>query len=111
MKNLQNSTSKEAEKIIQELSQWLRENDNDFVPSHLVERYAICKARWRLCEEKLQAGLLVKDPANGRAVQSPYIAIEEKYMNNTVKAWEAIARTIKETTGKSVADDATLFDI
>ena len=87
-----------ASEIYKTTWQWL--NDRGcavLVSQQLLERYAMSVARWIQCEEAVtEYGFLAKHPTTGNAIQSPYVAIGQNYMNQTNRLWLEIFQIVKE---------------
>ena len=67
------------------------------VSPQLLERYAMSVARWIQCEEAVtEYGFLAKHPTTGNAIQSPYVAMGQNYMNQTNRLWLEIFQIVKE---------------
>ena len=63
-----------------------------------LEEYAFCKARWLECEEmNTKHGLLVKDPTNGKAMPSPFVAMAQQYLKQTNEVWGKIYLVVRES--------------
>ncbi len=63
-----------------------------------LEEYAFCKARWLECEEmNTKHGLLVKDPTNGKAMPSPFVAMAQQYLKQTNEVWAKIYFVVRES--------------
>ena len=61
----------------------------------VLERYAMCAARWIQCEESLTTyGLLGKHPTTGQPVMSPFVNMSSTYMNQTNRLWNEIFQII-----------------
>ncbi|MGI6316189.1 MAG: P27 family phage terminase small subunit [Christensenellales bacterium] len=77
---------------------WLNERGcAALVSPQLLERYAMSVARWIQCEEAVTAyGFLAKHPTTGNAIQSPYVAMGQNYMNQTNRLWMEIFQIVKE---------------
>ena len=78
--------------------QWLNERGcAALVSPQLLERYAMSVARWIQCEEAVtEYGFLAKHPTTGNAIQSPYVAMGQNYMNQTNRLWLEIFQIVKE---------------
>ena len=78
--------------------QWLNERGcAALVSPQLLERYAMSVARWIQCEEAVtEYGFLAKHPTTGNAIQSPYVAMGQNYMNQTNRLWMEIFQIVKE---------------
>ncbi|MBC2724817.1 MAG: P27 family phage terminase small subunit, partial [Desulfosporosinus sp.] len=74
-----------ASEIYKSTWQWLDERGcAALVAPQLLERYAMSVARWIQCEEAINDyGFLAKHPTTGNAIQSPYVAMGQNYMNQT----------------------------
>ena len=67
------------------------------VSPQLLERYAMCSARWIQCEETTsKLGFLSKHPTTGKPIPSPFINIGIQYMNQAVRLWNEIFQIVKE---------------
>ena len=77
---------------------WLNERGCAVLVSpQLLERYAMSVARWIQCEEAVtEYGFLAKHPTTGNAIQSPYVAMGQNYMNQTNRLWFEIFQIVKE---------------
>lgn len=78
--------------------QWLNERGcAALISPQLLERYAMSVARWIQCEEAVtEYGFLAKHPTTGNAIQSPYVAMGQNYMNQTNRLWIEIFQIVKE---------------
>lgn len=88
----------QASDIYEETWKWLKKiNCETRVSSQLLERYAMCSARWIQCEEMTnKLGFLSKHPTTGKPIPSPFINIGINYMNQAVRLWNEIFQTVKE---------------
>lgn len=77
---------------------WLSERGcASFVLPQLLERFAMASARWIQCETiTSQLGFLAKHPTTGAAIQSPYVAIADRYMTQSNRLWAEIYQIVKE---------------
>lgn len=81
------------------------------ISPQLIERYAMASARWIQCESVTsELGFLAKHPTTGAAIQSPYVAIADKYMTQANRLWSEIYGIVRENctseyTGASPQDD------
>lgn len=67
------------------------------VSPQLLERYAMCAARWIQCETVTsEMGFLAKHPTTGEAIQSPYVAIGDRYLTQVNRLWGEIFQIVKE---------------
>ncbi|MCD7726459.1 MAG: P27 family phage terminase small subunit [Clostridiales bacterium] len=92
--------------------QWLSERGcAALVLPQLIERFAMASARWIQCETiTSQLGFLAKHPTTGAAIQSPYVAVADKYMTQANKLWSEIYQIVRENctgeyTGASPQED------
>ena len=77
---------------------WLAERScAALVSPQLIERYAMASARWIQCESiTSELGFLAKHPTTGAAIQSPYVAIADKYMTQANRLWSEIYQIVRE---------------
>ena len=67
------------------------------VSPQLLERYAMCSARWVQCEEMTnRMGFLSKHPTTQKPIPSPFINIGINYMNQAVRLWNEIFQIVKD---------------
>ena len=67
------------------------------ISPQLIERFAMASARWIQCEMiTSQLGFLAKHPTTGAAIQSPYVAIANTYMNQANRLWAEIFQIVRE---------------
>lgn len=87
-----------ASEIYKSTWTWLNERGcAALVSPQLLERYAMSVARWIQCEEAVtEYGFLAKHPTTGNAIQSPYVAMGQNYMNQTNRLWMEIFQIVKE---------------
>ena len=73
----------QAEEIYTETWEWLKKvGCAAKVSPQLLERYAMCSARWIQCEEMTnRMGFLSKHPTTQKPIPSPFINIGINYMN------------------------------
>ena len=103
----------QAREIYEETWNWLKQiGCAAKVSPQLLERYAMCSARWIQCEEMTnKLGFLSKHPTTGKPIPSPYINIGINYMNQAVRLWNEIFQIVKENcstdydSGPSPQDD------
>ena len=88
----------QAEEIYRETWEWLRKvGCAAKVSPQLLERYAVCSARWIQCEEMTnRMGFLSKHPTTQKPIPSPFINIGIIYMNQAVRLWNEIFQIVKE---------------
>ena len=88
----------QAREIYEETWNWLqRIGCASKVSPALLERYAMCSARWIQCEETTsKLGFLSKHPTTGKPIPSPFINIGIQYMNQAVRLWNEIFQIVKE---------------
>ena len=87
-----------AADIYENTWQWLSERGcATIVSPQLIERYAMSSARWIQCESVTsKLGFLAKHPTTGAAIQSPYVAIADKYMTQANRLWSEIYQVVRE---------------
>ncbi|MDD4688527.1 MAG: terminase [Eubacteriales bacterium] len=87
-----------AAEIFQNTWSWLYERGcATIVSPQLIERFAMSCARWIQCETLTsELGFLAKHPTTGAAIQSPYVAIGDKYMTQANRLWSEIFQIIRE---------------
>ncbi len=88
----------QAEEIYTETWKWLKDlGCSSKVSPQLLERYAMCSARWIQCEEMTnKLGFLSKHPTTNKPIPSPFINIGINYMNQAVRLWNEIFQIVKE---------------
>ena len=91
----------QAEEIYIEVWKWLKEMGcASQVSPQLLERYAMCAARWIQCEEMTsRMGFLSKHPTTQKPITSPFINIGINYMNQASRLWSEIDQIVKENGG------------
>lgn len=101
-----------AKEIYEETWQWLKKiGCHTVVSPQVIERYAMCAARWIQCEQMTnELGFLSKHPMTGKPIPSPFINIGINYMNQAVRSWNEIYQIVKENctvdySGKNPQDD------
>lgn len=87
-----------ATEIYENTWRWLTERGCAAIISpQLIERYAMASARWIQCESVTsELGFLAKHPTTGAAIQSPYVAIADKYMSQANRLWSEIYQIVRE---------------
>ena len=87
-----------ASEIYKSTWRWLNERScAALISPQLLERYSMSVARWIQCEEAItEYGFLAKHPTTGNAIQSPYVAMGQNYMNQTNRLWLEIFQIVKE---------------
>jgi len=102
----------QAMEIYEETWNWLKAvGCTTLISPQLLERYAMCAARWIQCEEMTsKLGYLSKHPTTGNPIPSPYINIGINYMNQANRLWSEIYQIVKENcsadhNGKNPQDD------
>ena len=88
-----------ASEIYKSTWRWLNERScAALISPQLLERYSMSVARWIQCEEAItEYGFLAKHPTTGNAIQSPYVAMGQNYMNQTNRLWLEIFQIVKES--------------
>ena len=101
-----------AKEIYEETWDWLKKiGCHTVVSPQVIERYAMCAARWIQCEQMTnELGFLSKHPTTGKPIPSPFINIGINYMNQAVRSWNEIYQIVKENctvdySGKNPQDD------
>ena len=101
-----------AKEIYEETWEWLKKiSCHTVVSPQVIERYAMCAARWIQCEQMTnELGFLSKHPTTGKPIPSPFINIGINYMNQAVRSWNEIYQIVKENctvdySGKNPQDD------
>ena len=101
-----------AKEIYEETWEWLKKiGCHTIVSPQVIERYAMCAARWIQCEQMTnELGFLSKHPTTGKPIPSPFINIGINYMNQAVRSWNEIYQIVKENctvdySGKNPQDD------
>ncbi len=91
-------TRLQAEEIYAATWEWLRNiKCASKISPQLLERYAMCTARWIQCEELTnKMGLLSKHPTTGKPIPSPFVNIGINYMNQACRLWGEIFQIVKE---------------
>lgn len=107
-----NNEKLQAIEIYEETWNWLKAvGCTALISPQLLERYAMCAARWIQCEEMTSKfGYLSKHPTTGNPIPSPYINIGINYMNQANRLWSEIYQIVKENSsaepnGKNSQDD------
>lgn len=77
---------------------WLEERKcAKLVSPQLLERYAMCAARWVQCEEAITSyGLLGKHPTCNTPIVSPFVNMSHSYMGQANRLWNEIFQIVKE---------------
>ena len=101
-----------AVEIYENTWKWLSDRGcASIVSPQLIERYAMSSARWIQCETLTsELGFLAKHPTTGAAIQSPYVAIADRYMTQANRLWSEIFQIVRENctteySGSSPQDD------
>jgi hypothetical protein len=87
-----------AAEIYEDVWGWLSKRGcAHLISPQLIERFAMSSARWIQCESiTSQLGFLAKHPTTGAAIQSPYVAIADKYMTQAGRSWSEIYQIVRE---------------
>ena len=103
----------QAHKIYTETWNWLNKiGCSSKVSPQLLERYAMCSARWIQCEEMTnKLGFLSKHPTTQKPIPSPFINIGINYMNQAVRLWNEIFQIVKENCSTDYDDAAPQNDL
>ena len=88
----------QAVEIYEETWKWLqRVGCAAKVSPALIERYAMCSARWIQCEQVTsKLGFLSKHPTTGKPIPSPFVGIGINYMNQAMRLWDEIFQIVRE---------------
>lgn len=88
----------QAKEIYEKTWNWLKEiGCTSIVSPQVIERYAMCSARWIQCEEiNNKLGFLSKHPTTGNPQRSPFVEIGINYMNQANRLWDEIFQIVKE---------------
>lgn len=91
-------TMLEAKEIYEKTWDWLQERGCvQVVSPQLIEKYAMCTARWIQCEELTnKLGFLSRHPTTGKPIPSPFINMGLNFMNQSVRLWNEIFQLVKE---------------
>ena len=86
----------QAKDIYETTWEWLKRiGCHKAVSPQVIERYAMCAARWIQCEQMTnELGFLSKHPTTGKPIPSPFIGIN--YMNQAIRLWNEIYQIVKE---------------
>ena len=89
--------NKTALSIYNNTIEWLKGlNCYEDVPNHLIEEYALCKARWLECELEIQrSGLTAEHPTTKKPTKSFYTEISMNYLKQADIAYNAIVEIIR----------------
>ena len=103
----------QATEIYKETWEWLKKiGCSGKVSPQLLERYAMCSARWIQTEEMTsKLGFLSKHPTTGKPIPSPFINIGLNYMNQAVRLWNEIFQIVKENCSTDYSDAAPQDDL
>ena len=103
----------QAQEIYTETWQWLKSiGCAAKVSPQLLERYAMCSARWVQCEEMTnRMGFLSKHPTTGKPIPSPFINIGINYMNQAVRLWNEIFQIVKENCSTEYGESTPQDDL
>lgn len=87
-----------AAEIYENTWKWLSERGcAKLVSPQVIERYAMSVARWIQCEKATsEYGFIARHPTTGNAIQSPYVAIADKYMTQANRLWAEIYQIVRE---------------
>ena len=103
----------QAQEIYTETWQWLKGiGCAAKVSPQLLERYAMCSARWVQCEEMTnRMGFLSKHPTTEKPIPSPFIGIGINYMNQAVRLWNEIFQIVKENCSTEYGESTPQDDL
>lgn len=102
-----------AAEIYKNTWEWLVERGcAALISPQLLERYAMSVARWIQCETATtEFGFLAKHPTTGAAIQSPYVAIADRYMTQTNRLWGEIYQIVRENCTSDYAGNNPQDDV
>ena len=88
----------QAKDIYETTWEWLKRiGCHKAVSPQVIERYAMCAARWIQCEQMTnELGFLSKHPTTGKPIPSPFINIGINYMNQAIRLWNEIYQIVRE---------------
>ena len=88
----------QAKQIYEETWNWLKSiGCAQLISPQMIERYAMCSARWIQCEEITnKLGFLSKHPTTQKPIPSPFVNIGINYMNQASRLWAEIFQIVKE---------------
>ena len=88
----------QAKEIYEDTCKWLKGvGCAHLISPHMIERYAMCAARWIQCEEITnKLGFLSKHPTTQKPIPSPFVNIGINYMNQANRLWNEIFQIVKE---------------
>ncbi|MCC8075305.1 MAG: P27 family phage terminase small subunit [Clostridiales bacterium] len=103
----------QAAEIYEETWNWLKSiGCTSVVSPQMLERYAMCAARWIQCEEMTsQLGFLSKHPTTGKPIPSPFVNIGINYMNQATRLWNEIYQIVKENCSTEYSGAAPQADL
>ena len=88
----------QAKEIYEDTWNWLKGlGCAQLISPQMIERYAVCSARWIQCEEITnKLGFLSKHPTTQKLIPSPFVNIGINYMNQANRLWNEIFQIVKE---------------
>ena len=103
----------QASEIYEETWKWLKQiGCAAKVSPQLLERYAMCSARWIQCEEMTnRMGFLSKHPTTQKPIPSPFIGIGINSLNQAVRLWNEIFQIVKENCSTECGDATPQDDL
>ena len=98
--------NKTAIAIYDNTVKWLKDlGCLDETPLHLIEEYALCKARWIECEMELQrGGLSSEHPTTRIPTKSYYTDIGMTYLKQADVAYNAILEIVKASAERTASE-------
>ncbi len=87
-----------AKEVYESTWQWLHDrNCTEYIPSQMIEQYAMSFARWVQCENAIsEYGFLAKHPTTGNAIPSPFVSMAQNFLKQTNNVWYQIYQIVKE---------------
>ena len=103
----------QAKAIYESTWEWLKKiGCHKAVSPQVIERYAMCAARWIQCEQMTnELGFLSKHPTTGKPIPSPFINIGINYMNQAVRLWNEIFQIVKENCSTEYGESTPQDDL
>lgn len=97
----------EAEEIFRNTLDWLEEQGcRGAVPLDLIEKYAVCTARWKQCERSTSdLGMIAKNHQATGILASPYVQIGIGYLEESGKLWMEINKIVQAAKDDRLYDD------
>lgn len=105
----------QAETLAQQVYIWLRERGCEtLVTEQQIYSYAVSQARWIQCQRAISLyGFLSNHPVTGKATESPYVKMAEKFGKAAQAAWYMIYQIVREHTVEDYSNsrEAAMADL